>query len=299
MLGQQILNGLVSGAIYALFALGFNLIFGVQKVLNLAHGGVFMAGAFIAYYAVVTGLPFWVALLLAILACGLISVLIDVLGFLPLRRRSNAMDAEFGAIVISIGVDLILASLAQRLSDTKVLSYPFGTFPVEFFRGFGLRISLLQITIVMLVALLLAALMLFLQRTTFGRQVRAVAINERAAALLGVNARAVYFQTFFIAGGMAGLAGVLIGLSFNSVHFLMGEPYMLKAFVVVVLGGLGNLPGAVAASLLLGVLQTMTVAYLPAGLSDTLIFSTLFVVLLFWPNGLFGGATVPAGMGRQ
>ncbi len=298
MLGQQILNGLVSGAIYALFALGFNLIFGVQKVLNLAHGGVFMSGAFIAYYAVVSGLPFWVALLLAMLACGLISVLIDVLGFQPLRRRSHA-DSEFGAIVISIGVDLILASLAQRMSDTKVLSFPFGIFPVEFFRAWGLRISLLQIAIVLLVALLLAGLVLYLQRTSFGRQIRAVAINERAAALLGVSARAVYFQTFFIAGSMAGLAGVLIGLSFNSVHFLMGEPYMLKAFVVVVLGGLGNLPGAVAASLLLGILQTMTVAYLPAGLSDTLIFSTLFVVLLFWPNGLFGGATVPAGMGRQ
>ncbi|MBC7705151.1 MAG: branched-chain amino acid ABC transporter permease [Rhodoferax sp.] len=298
MLGQQILNGLVSGAIYALFALGFNLIFGVQKVLNLAHGGVFMSGAFIAYYAVIVGLPFWVALLLAMVACGLISVLIDVLGFQPLRKRSQA-DAEFGAIVISIGVDLILATIAQRLSDTKVLSFPFGTFPVEFYRGLGLRISLLQITIVILVALLLAALMLFLKRTSFGRQVRAVALNERAAALLGISARSVYFQTFFIAGSMAGLAGVLIGLSFNSVHFLMGEPYMLKAFVVVVLGGLGNLPGAVAASLLLGVLQTMTVVYLPAGLSDTLIFSTLFVVLLFWPNGLFGGASVPAGQGRQ
>ena len=298
MLGQQILNGLVSGAIYALFALGFNLIFGVQKVLNLAHGGVFMSGAFIAYYAVIIGLPFWFAMVLAIVACGLISVLIDLLGFQPLRRRSHS-DAEFGAIVISIGVDLILATIAQRLSDTKVLSFPFGTFPVEFYRGLGLRISLLQITIVILVAVLLAGLMLFLKRTSFGRQVRAVALNERAAALLGVSARLVYFQTFFIAGGMAGLAGVLIGLSFNSVHFLMGEPYMLKAFVVVVLGGLGNLPGAVAASLLLGILQTMTVAYLPAGLSDTLIFSTLFVVLLFWPNGLFGGATVAAGMGRQ
>jgi branched-chain amino acid transport system permease protein len=299
MLAQQILNGLVSGAIYALFALGFNLIFGVQKVLNLAHGGVFMAGAFIAYYAVVLGLPFWVALLLAMIACGLVSVLIDLLGFQPLRRRSSAMDAEFGAMVISIGVDLILASVAQRLSDTKVLSFPFDTFPVEFYRGLGLRISLLQITIVLLVALLLVLLMLYLQRTSFGRQVRAVALNERAAALLGVNARVVYFQTFFIAGGMAGLAGVLIGLSFNSVHFLMGEPYMLRAFVVVVLGGLGNLPGAVAASLLLGVTQTMTVAYLPPGLSDTLIFSMLFVVLLFWPNGLFGGASAPAGIGRQ
>ena len=299
MLGQQILNGLVSGAVYALFALGFNLIFGVQKVLNLAHGGVFMSGAFVAYYAVVMGLPFWFAILLSIVACGLISVLIDVLGFQPLRKRSNPMDAEFGAIVISIGVDLILATIAQRLSDTKVLSFPFGTFPVEFYRGLGLRVSLLQICVALLVAILLAALMLFLKRTSFGRQVRAVALNERAAALLGVSARSVYFQTFFIAGGMAGLAGVLIGLSFNSIHFLMGEPYMLKAFVVVVLGGLGNLPGAVAASLLLGILQTMTVVYLPAGLSDTLIFSTLFVVLLFWPNGLFGGATAPAGQGRQ
>lgn len=298
MLAQQIVNGLVSGAIYALFALGFNLIFGVQKVLNLAHGGVFMAGAFIAYYAVIIGLPFWVALVLAMVACGLISVLIDVLGFQPLRQRSH-VDAEFGAIVVSIGVDLILASIAQRLSDTKVLSFPFDTFPVQFFRAFGLRISLLQVTIVLLVVVLLVALVLYLKRTSFGRQIRAVAINERAAALLGVNARAVYFQTFFVAGGMAGLAGVLIGLSFNSVHFLMGEPYMLKAFVVVVLGGLGNLPGAVAASLLLGIMQTMSVAYLPAGLSDTLIFSTLFIVLLFWPNGLFGGAIAPAGIGRQ
>jgi branched-chain amino acid transport system permease protein len=298
MLAQQVLNGLVTGAIYALFALGFNLIFGVQKVLNLAHGGVFMSGAFIAYYAVVVGLPFGLALLLAIVACGLISVLIDLLGFQPLRRRSHA-DAEFGAMVISIGVDLVLATLAQKISDTKVLSFPFGTFPVEFYRGFGMRISLLQITIVLLVAVMLIALVLYLQRTSFGRQVRAVAMNERMAGLLSINVRQVYFQTFFIAGGMAGLAGVLIGLSFNSVHFLMGEPFMLKAFVVVVLGGLGNLTGAVVASLLLGILQTMTIAYLPSGLSDTIIFSTLFIVLLFWPNGLFGGAVAPAGMGRQ
>jgi branched-chain amino acid transport system permease protein len=299
VLTQQILNGLVSGAVYALFALGFNLIFGVQKVLNLAHGGVFMAGAFIAYYAVITGLPFWAALLLAMIACGLVSVLIDVLGFQPVRKRTNIVDAEFSAIVISIGVDLILMTITQRLSDTKVLSFPFDTFPVEFFRGFGLRISLLQLTIIALVIGMLLGLLYYLKRTTFGRQVRAVAANERAAALLGVNARAVYFQTFFIAGAMAGLAGVLIGLSFNSVHFLMGEPYMLKAFVVVVLGGLGNLAGAVGASLLLGVMQTLTIAYLPAGLSDTLIFGLLFIVLLFWPNGLFGGSVAPAGIGRQ
>lgn len=298
MLAQQILNGLISGAIYALFALGFNLIFGVQKVLNLAHGAIFMSGAFIAYYAVLAGLPFWLALLIAMVACGFASVLIDRFGFQKLRKYSQ-MDAEFGALVISIGVGQILTSMAQKLSQTKVLSFPFDTFPVEFYRGLGMRISLLQVTITVMVVVLVVCLALFLQRTTFGRQVRAVAINPRASALLGINARSVFMLTFFIAGAMAALAGVMIGLSFNSIQFMMGEPYMLKAFVVVVLGGLGNLGGAVVASLLLGVGQALCAAYLPPGLSDILIFATLFVVLIFKPNGLFGGALAPAGVGRQ
>jgi len=298
MLAQQILNGLISGAIYALFALGFNLIFGVQKVLNLAHGAIFMSGAFIAYYAVLGGLPFWLALLIAMVVCGIASVLIDRFGFQKLRKYSQ-MDAEFGALVISIGVGQILTSIAQKLSQTKVLSFPFDTFPIEFYRGLGMRISLLQITIAVMIVVLVVFLALFLQRTTFGRQVRAVAINPRASALLGINARSVFMLTFFIAGAMAALAGVMIGLSFNSIQFMMGEPYMLKAFVVVVLGGLGNLGGAVVASLLLGVGQALCAAYLPPGLSDILIFTTLFVVLIFKPNGLFGGALAPAGVGRQ
>lgn len=298
MLTQQLLNGLISGAIYALFALGFNLIFGVQKVLNLAHGAIFMAGAFIAYFAVVAGLPLWLALAISMVICGVFSVLLDRFGFQLLRKYSHA-DAEFGALVISIGVGQVLTSLAQKLSDTKVLSFPFGTFPVEFFRGFGLRISLLQVTIVLLVVALVVFLWYFLQRTTFGRQVRAVAINPRAAALLGINGRGVFMMTFFIAGAMAAIAGVMIGLSFNSIQFMMGEPYMLKAFVVVVLGGLGNLGGAILASLLLGVGQALSAAYLPPGLTDILIFATLFVVLIFKPNGLFGGAVAPAGVGRQ
>lgn len=298
MFAQQILNGLISGAIYALFALGFNLIFGVQKVLNLAHGAIFMSGAFVAYYGVVGGLPLWLALLVAMAVCAVFSVLLDRFGFQLLRKYSHA-DAEFGAMVISIGVGQVLTSVAQKLSDTKVLSFPFGTFPVEFYRGLGLRISLLQITIAALVLALVAFLAYFLNRTSFGRQVRAVAINPRASALLGINSRAVFMLTFSIAGAMAAIAGVMIALSFSSIQFMMGEPYMLKAFVVVVLGGLGNLGGAVVASLLLGVAQAMSAAYLPPGLTDILIFATLFVVLIFKPNGLFGGALAPAGVGRQ
>ena len=297
MIFQQILNGLASGAVYALFALGFTLIFGVQKILNLAHGAVFMAGTFAAYYAVSAGVPFWLAVIIAMVTAGLLSVLVDLVAIQPLRKRSH--DIEFSAIVTTIGIDLILISIAQRLSETQVLRFPFGTFPVEFYRFAGLRISLLQLVIFAIVIVTLIGLGYYLYKTSFGRQVRAVTANPRAAALLGVNAKSVYFQTFFIAGALAGLAGVLIGLSFNSIQFLMGEPYMLKAFVVVVIGGLGSLTGAVVASLLLGVIQALTVAYLPHGVSDMVIFAFLFVVLLIQPNGLFGTAIMSAGVGRR
>jgi branched-chain amino acid transport system permease protein len=296
MIGQQLLNGLISGSVYALFALGFTLIFGTHKILNLAHAGVFMAGAFIGYYAVVGGIPFWLATLLAMLGAGILSYVIDIFAFRRLRARKQI---EFAAIISSIGANLILVSVAQRLSDTKVLSFPFGTFPTQFFRVVGLRVSSLQIMIIVLVLILLALLLSYLFKTTFGRQVRAVAGNERAALLLGVNPDAIYFQTFFISGAMAGVAGVLIGLLFNSIHFLMGDPYLLRGFVIVILGGLGSIPGAVVAGLLLGVLQTLATAYLPSGLTDAIIYSLLFIGLLVKPNGLFGSQTTSTGAGRR
>jgi branched-chain amino acid transport system permease protein len=296
MLLQQILNGTVSGAVYALFALGFTLIFGVQKLLNLAHGAIFMAGAFIAYYATINGLPFWFAVVLAVIATGLVSIVTDFVAFRQLRKQGHA---EFAAIVTSLGVDLILMNIAQQVSRTQVLSFPFGTFPVEFYRGFGMRISLLQIVILVLVVVLVAALYWYIHRTSFGRQIRAVSSNETTSALLGVSAQSVYLQTFFIAGALAGLAGVLIGLQFNSIHFMMGEPFLLQAFVVVVIGGLGSLMGAVLAALFIGIVQSLTIAYLSSELSIAIIFTLLFVTLLFFPNGFFGKADTFARGSRR
>lgn len=297
MLAQQLVNGLVVGSVYALFALGFTLVFGVHHVLNLAHGSVCMWGAFIGLIAVAPGsvfgaaqatpfLPLPVAFLLAMLGGGLLGVLLDLLAFRPLRRRHAT---EFAALVSSIGASLVLISLAQQLSRTRILRFPFGTFPLVIYRFAGLRVSLLQLFIVGCVAVLFAALLFYLYRTSFGRQVRAVAVNERAATLLGVNPAAVYLQIFFISGALAGAAGVLIGLAFNSVNFLMGEPYLMRAFVVVVLGGLGSVTGAVVAGLLLGLIQVLTVVYLSSGLSDAIIFSVLFLMLLVRPTGLFAG----------
>src|SRR6185369_4938710 len=291
MLAQQLFNGLVLGAVYALFALGFNLVFGVHKIMNLAHGAVFMIGAFAGLYGVLGGLPLWLAVLVAALCTGLLSVTIDALAFRPLRTSS---EAEFAVLITSIGVDMILVNLALRVSEAHTMRFPFGVVPVEPLLVFGLRITPLQLVTLGAALLCGALLAWYLYRTSFGRQVRAVSSNERAAMLLGVEPRAVYFQTFFISGALAGIAGVLIGLAFNSISFSMGEPYLLRGFVVLIVGGLGSLPGAAVAGLALGILQTLTVAYFPSGLTDLIVYSVLFLMLLVRPNGLFGGAIADA-----
>jgi len=297
MLAQQLLNGVVVGSIYVLFALGFTLVFGINRILNLAHGAVFMWGAFAALYAIVAfDLPLPLAVLVAALAGGVIAVGVDFIAFRPLRRR---VAPEFAPIVSSIGAGLILLSVAQQISETKVMRFPFGTFPVVIFEVLGLRVQLLQIVIMGTVALSTTALLIYLHYTSSGCQIRAVAVSERTARLLGINPGIVFTQIFFISGALAGIAGVLIGLAFNSVHFLMGEPLLLRAFVVIVLGGLGSISGAVIAGLALGIVQALGVAYLSSGLVDAIIFALLFVALLIRPTGLFGGSASVVRVVRQ
>ena len=297
MLIQQLLNGLIVGSVYALFALGFTLVFGVLNILNLAHGAVFMWGAFVGLYAVTAaGLPLPVAFLLGTVAAGVLSVLIDLLVFRPMRKRNSD---EFGALVASLGANLVLISLAQQVSNARIMSFPFGTFPIVIYEFLGLRISLLQITMVLCLIVLVSALLYYVYITPFGRQVRAVAVSDRTAVLLGINPTAVYVRTFFIAGALAGAAGVIIGLAFNSVQFLMGEPMMLRAFVVIILGGMGSIRGAIVAGLLLGVVHTLVVTYLSSQLSDAIIFAILFVALLVRPTGLFRGLRQPARVARS
>ena len=291
MLAQQLLNGLVVGGVYALFALGFTLVFGIHHLMNLAHGAVFMTGAFVALYCVLSGWPLWLGFVLAMLACGALSVLIEITAF---RRLCKSGEAEFGAIVSTLGADLIIITLAQKISASEVLRFPFETFPVRIFEFAGLRVSLLQMFMAVCAFALMLVLTYYLYGTPLGTRVRSVSGNERAAVLSGVNPNVVYFQTFFLSGALAGASGVLIGLAFNSIQFTMGEPFLLRGFVVIVLGGMGSIPGAMVAGLLFGMIQTLTAAYLPAGLTDAIIFSLLFLVLLLRPHGLFGKETAGA-----
>ena len=295
MVAQQLLNGLVVGGVYALFALGFTLVFGIHQILNLAHGAVFMTGAFIALYTVMAGWPLWLGFILAIVGSGLLTVLIEITAFRKLRASG---EQEFGAIISSIGANLVIITLAQMVSNTLVLRFPFDTFPIIIYEFMGLRVSALQLFMAGCAIVLVLLLTLYLYRTQFGRQVRAVAGNERAAKLLGINPNVVYFQTFFMSGALAGAAGVLVGLAFNSIHFMMGEPWLLRGFVVIILGGLGSIPGALLAGLLFGMIQTLAVAYLPSGLTDASICSLLFVVLLVRPHGLLGKPEAGAMRGR-
>ncbi|RMH46221.1 MAG: branched-chain amino acid ABC transporter permease [Alphaproteobacteria bacterium] len=299
MLAQQLLNGFVVGGVYALFALGFTLVFGIQRVLNLAHGAIFMSGAFIAYYTVAAGGPLWLGLALAVIGSGLISVLVEIVCFRRLRRSG---DEEFGGIISSIGASLVIMTIAQRISDTQVLRFPFETFPVIIWRFWGLRVSALQLFMLALALALVVVLGWFIYRTAFGRQVRAVTQNERAAMLMGINPVRIHMQTFFLSGALAGAAGVLVGLAFSSIRYTMGEPFLMYGFVIIILGGLGSIPGALLASFLFGMGQTMLTAYMPSaisGLNEAFIFAALFLLLLFRPHGLMGREAAGALRGRR
>jgi len=295
MLTQQIFDGIVVGGTYALFALGMTLVFGVHHVLNLAHASLFMWGGMAGLYVVTAlGLPFPVALLVGALAGGVLGIGLDFVAFRPLRKRTD----EFGPLVSSIGANLILLNIAQQLTSAQIMGYPFGTFPAVTFHFLSIRMSLLQLTILAFTA---AAVLLmgWYFKTSFGRQMRAVALSETTASLVGINPLGVYLQTFFISGALAGAAGVLVGLAFNSVSFLMGEPILLKAFVVIILGGLGSVRGAIIAGLLLGIIQTLAVSYLSSELSDAVLFTALFIILLVKPTGFFPGMRRDARVVRQ
>lgn len=286
LLLQQILNGIVVGGVYALFAMGLTLVFGVNHIMNMAHGAVFMWGAFAGLFAVtVLDQSLFVALLIGMLAGGLLSVALDWIAFRPLRRRNAPL---FSTIVAAFGADLVLISLAQKASNTAVMRFPFDTFPIVIFKFLGMRIQLLQIVIVAVSVLMVLGLLYFLYGSRFGLQTRAVAFSENTSKLLGVNPALVNFQVFFISGALAGIAGVLIGLVFNSVHFMMGEPLLLRAFVVIILGGLGSIGGALIAGLIIGMIQTLSVAYISPGVADAIVFLLLFLVLIVRPTGLFG-----------
>jgi branched-chain amino acid transport system permease protein len=285
---QQAINGIFLGSIYALFAVGYTLVFGVLDILNLAHQAVFMLCAFVALALVSSlRLPIVVALPLATVAGGLVGLFLERIAFRPLRGRA---DSNISGLISSLAVATIFESIALQAFGPDVSRFPFGTFPDKPLHLGGATVSALQITIVAIAVALMAALTALLSATRLGRQIRAVAENPRAARILGIDVDRVIAWSFFISSALGGAAGVLFGLAFNSVSPDVGRSIELKGLAVIILGGMGSVFGAVVAGFALGIVEVFTVAQIGSSYRDAVSFGILFLILLVRPRGLFGHA---------
>jgi branched-chain amino acid transport system permease protein len=288
---QNIVDGLSRGALYGVFAIGFTLIFGVLDIINLAHAATFMWCAFAGWLVMAAGgLPLPLGLLAAMLAGAAIGLLLELAAFRPLRREGSDRLAP---MISSIGASLIMVSVAEAVFGTETRRFPNKVLdPKPFFIGgfSGVRISRAQILILVASVILMAGLGFFIRRTRMGKAIRAVAASQKASRLLGIDVNGVIVVTFLVAGALAGAAGILVALLTNNIVPGMGGQIELRGLAVVILGGMGNIEGAVIGGFVLGLVETFTIAYLPGGsdIKDAIAFLILFLILLVKPNGIMG-----------
>jgi len=286
---QQVINALSLGAVYSLFALGYALVFSVLGLLNLAHSAVFMWGAYLGWASVlVFHLPLAPALVVAVVGAGLLAVVLDRVAFYPLRRRNAPRIAQ---LISSIGASAVLVSLAQLSFGADPQNLPLEMVPnhaIPALAGLALRVTPVQIITFGLALAMMGGLGLLVQRTKLGQAMRTIAFDQRIAALLGVPVDRVYALTFFIAGASAGTAGMLYALLYNSITPFIGDAVSLKWLTVIVLGGMGNIAGAVLGGFIIAGLEVFSIALGGSSYRDALTFFLLFLVLVVRPQGLLG-----------
>ncbi len=288
---QQLLNGLSLGAIYALIALGYTMVYGVLRFINFAHSDVFMVGAFIGYYMgkIVPEGTIWgglAVLAVAMLGCAVLGIVIERLAYRPLRGA-----ATLNVLITAIGVSLLLEYTGQVFFGAAPRTFP-AVFPVTSFQLGGVVISTNQLVVIGVAVLLMVALELIVYRTKMGTAMRAVALNPKAAQLVGVNNDVVISFTFGLGSALAAAGGILYALNYPSIDPLMGVMPGLKAFVAAILGGIGNIPGAALGGLILGTVETFVSGSQWSTYKDAIAFAILIIILLFRPAGLLGKFSV-------
>ena len=291
---QQLINGLALGAIYALIALGYTMVYGVLRFINFAHGDVFMLGGFAGYFlspVVNRVLPAKsylggaVVLVLAMIICAAIGMLIEFLAYRPLRNRPKLI-----VLITAIGVSLFIEYTCQHDAVFKAAPRAFPELiPTSTWKLGGLLVNSSQVIVLVTTLLLLVALTFIVQKTKVGTAMRAVSFNEKAASLMGINVNFIISFTFGLGSALAAAGGILYAMSYASIDPLMGVQTGLKAFIAAVLGGIGNLPGAALGGVLLGMIETMA-GGIPAisPYRDGIAFALLILILLFRPAGLLG-----------
>ncbi len=292
---QQLVNGLELGSLYALIALGYTLIYGILELLNFAHGDVFMVGAFLAagvaallvhneVAAVPAGLAVGLMMVVAMGGAGLLGVGIERLAYRPLRNANR-----LAPLITAIGISLFLESAVQvGVSPAPVLVPSNALVPQTVLHAASVDTPLTGVMLFVGSVALMIGLDFFVFRTRFGSAMRATAQDREAATFMGIDVDRVIMVTFFVASALAGLGGVLFGLRYASIDFFMGYLLGIKAFTAAVIGGIGNLRGAMAGGLLLGVLESLTGGFISTQFQDTFVFLALITVLLVRPQGLFG-----------
>ncbi len=290
MLAQQLVNGVLLGATYALFALGFTLMFGVLRVINLTYGFYFSAGALVALWlARAGGWPVWAALPAAAVASGALAVVLD---WVLLSRLRRIQAPELSSLMVTLGGVLALYSALTAWLGPDIRRLPADAISAEAFQAGDIRVTAAQLLILAATALLVGGLLLLMQGTRLGLAIRAMAEKPDAAQLMGINTGRAAALVSFISGTLAGAGGVLIGLNFNAIHPYMGEQMMLRGFVVIIVGGLGDIRGALLAGLALGVIEVLTAGFVSSSLKEAVPFLILVAVLWTRPSGLFGRAVV-------
>lgn len=289
---QQLTNGLAVGGIYALIALGYTMVYGVMKLINFAHGDLFTYGAYLGMtlltsfflqdrLGMVAGL-----VLLAVMVMGLVALIGAVLEravYRPLRE-----SPRLSAVVSALGASIFLQNALMLLYGARVHVYPEDLLPQATVNVLGLEVPLMRIVVVLASVVMMAVLYLFVQKTRIGTAIRAAAIDQGAARLMGIDVNRVILLVFLIGPALGGAAGLLVGLYYGQVSFTMGWLYGMKAFTAAILGGIGNIPGAMVGGLLLGVIEALGAAYLSLAWKDALSFLVLIFILIVRPTGLLG-----------
>ena len=289
---QQLINGLIKGSLYAMIALGYTMVYGILGIINFAHGEVFMIGAMVAMTVttmlIKAGVGSVVALLIATLAamvaCMITSFLVERLAYRPLRHAP-----KLAPLITAIGVSFILQALAMQFWGREHFPFP-DVFPANRINLFGnVGITMREIIIMIVSVIMMGGLFFLVNHTKLGRAMRATSENVNVTALMGVNPNRVISATFMIGAALAAVAGILFASNHGGkVHFYMGFIPGMKAFIAAVLGGIGNIPGALVGGLALGLVEAMGAGYISAEYEDVFAFVVLVVVLIFRPSGLLG-----------
>ncbi|MGT2783966.1 branched-chain amino acid ABC transporter permease [Streptococcus merionis] len=280
---QQLVNGLILGSVYALLALGYTMVYGIIKLINFAHGDIYMMGAFMGYFLINTfQMNFFLALILAMAGSAVLGVTIEFLAYRPLRQSTR-----IAALITAIGVSFFLEYTMVYFFGANTRAFPQAISTVTYDLG-PISVTNVQLIILGISLVLMVALQFIVKKTKMGKAMRAVSVDSDAAQLMGINVNQTISFTFVLGSALAGAAGVLIGLYYNSVEPLMGMTPGLKAFVAAVLGGIGIIPGAALGGVVIGILETMAIAVGLSDFRDGVVYAVLILILLVRPAGILG-----------